>query len=114
MASGTVGTHLDSATIERLKATAAVENRTPSQLQAVAVRSLLDLAPGSRRALFAIHGIGDEAERAYAAKVCGRALLTAYEHIIQARQRPDHHPESNSRLDSEEAIEAEAVRLCRP
>ncbi len=59
------------------------------------------------------HGIGDQADRDYAAKMCGRARLAAYERIIDARQRPDHHPETNDRLDSEEATEAEAVRLCR-
>jgi hypothetical protein len=112
MASGTVGAHLDKSTMERLRATAAVENRAISQIQAVALKVLLDMSPGARRALFAIDGIADDAERQFAAKAIGRAALLAYERIIDARQARDHH--TNQALDTEEAIEAEAARLCRP
>jgi hypothetical protein len=113
MASGTVGVHLDQETIARLRSTAAVENRSLSQLQAVAVKMLLDLSPGARRALFAIDGAADDAERRFAAKVIGRAALSAYDRIIDGRHRQEHHPETNDQLDSEAAIEAEAARLCR-
>jgi hypothetical protein len=44
MASGTVGAHLDKPTIERLRATAAIENRSPSQIQAVALKMFLESA----------------------------------------------------------------------
>ncbi|MGA2128250.1 MAG: hypothetical protein ABSG76_19110 [Xanthobacteraceae bacterium] len=112
MASGTVGAHLDKATMERVRATAAVENRAISQIQAVALKALLDLSPGARRALFAIDGIADDAERQFAAKAIGRAALLAYERIIDARHQQEHH--TNHELDTEEAIDAEAARLCRP
>ena len=69
MASGTVGVHLDRESIARLRSMAAVENRSPSQIQAVALKLLLDMSPGTRRALFAIDGTADEAERIFAAKV---------------------------------------------
>ncbi len=114
MASGTVGVHLDKATIDRLRAAAAVENRSPSQIQAVALKMMLDMSPGARRALFAIDGIADDAERQFAAKAIGRAALVAYERIIDARQRQEHDADAGQKLDTEEAIEAEAVRLCRP
>jgi hypothetical protein len=108
-----VGTHLDQRTIDILRSTAAVENRKASQIQAVALKTLLSLSPGARRAFFAIDGIANERERDFAAKTIGRAALTAYERILDARHRSEHHPESNAELDTEEAIEAEAVRLCR-
>jgi len=114
MASATVGAHLDKGTIDQLRATAAVENRTTSQIQSVAIRALLDMSPGARRAIFAIHGVADEAERQFAARAMGRAALVAYERIIDARQQQRHHPDTNGELDTEEAIEAEAVRLCLP
>ncbi len=114
MASGTVGAHLDKQTIERLRATAAIENRSPSQIQAVALKMFLDMSSGARRALFAIDGISDERERAFAAKALGRAALAAYDRIIDARHSGERHPHSNQPLDTDEAIEAEAVRLCRP
>jgi hypothetical protein len=113
MASGTVGAHLDKPTIERLRATAAIENRSPSQIQAVALKMFLEMSSGARRALFAIDGIATEDERQFAAKALGRAALAAYDRIIDARHRGEHHPQSNHPLE-DEAIEAAAVRLCRP
>jgi hypothetical protein len=52
MASRTVGTRLDQRTIDLLRSTAAVENRKASQIQAMALKSLLSLSPGARRAPF--------------------------------------------------------------
>jgi cytochrome P450 len=113
MKSGTVATHLDDATLARLKEAARVENRSLSQLQRVALKALLDLSPGARHALLAIDGIADDAERRLAAKRLGRAALAAYEQIIDARSRREHRPATNESLDTEAAIEGEAVRLCR-
>jgi cytochrome P450 len=114
MKSATVATHLDHDTLSRLKHAARNENRSLSQLQRLALKALLDLTPGARRALFAIDGIADDAERRLAAKRLGRAALAAYEQIIDARSRRECHLATNKSLDAEEAIEAEAVRLCRP
>ncbi|HEV2955739.1 MAG TPA: hypothetical protein VGX95_06450 [Xanthobacteraceae bacterium] len=114
MASRTVAAHLDETTLTRLRAAASVENRSPSQIQAVALKLLLDMSPGARRALFAIDGIADDAERKLTAKRLGRAALAAYEQIIDARARRRHQRGADSALDTEEAIEAEAVRLCQP
>jgi hypothetical protein len=113
MASRTVAAHLDQTTLTRLRAAASVENRSPSQIQSVALKVLLDMSPGARRAMFAIDGIADDAERKLAAKRLGRAVLAAYEEIIDARARAQPRPAA-CELDSEDAIEAEAVRLCRP
>jgi cytochrome P450 len=114
MVNRTVAAHLDERTVTRLRAAATVENRSPSQLQAVALRVLLDLSPGARRALFAIDGIADEAERRLVAKCLGRAALAAYEQIIDARAQQERQRTGDHSLDTEEAVEAEAVRLCRP
>jgi cytochrome P450 len=114
MKSRTVATHLGDAAHARLKQVARTENRSLSQLQRVALRTLLDLSPGARHALFAIDGIADEAERRLAAKRLGRAALAAYEQMIDARTQRKHRPATNDSLDTEGAIESEAVRLCRP
>src|ERR1700730_15787394 len=106
MASGTVGAHLDQKTIDLLRSTAAVENRKPSQIQAVALKTFMSLSSGARRALFAIDGIANEREREFAARTLGRAALVAYERIIDARHK-QQPPESDGELDTEEAIEAE-------
>jgi len=113
MVSRTVAAHLDETTVTRLRAAASVENRSPSQIQAVALKLLLDISPGARRALFAIDGIADDAERKIAAKLLGRAALVAYEQIIDARARRGRPQTGDDVTATEEAIEAEAVRLCR-
>jgi hypothetical protein len=113
MASGTVGVHLDRLTIERLRAMASVENRSPSQIQAVALKLFLDLPSGARRALFAIDGIASEDERQFAAKAVGRAALAAYDRIIDARHRQTRGQAPDAPSASDEAVEAEAVRLSR-
>ena len=113
MASRTVGTHLDAETIDRLRAIAATENRAPSQIIGIALKLFLDQSPGARRALLAIDGIVDAAGRDYASKLIGRAAMKAYEAILDDRQTADYHPSENQPLDSEESIEAEAVRMCR-
>jgi hypothetical protein len=113
MASGTVGVHLDKLTIERLRAMASVENRSPSQIQAVALKLFLDMPSGARRALFAIDGIANEDERQFAAKALGRAALVAYDRIIDARHREARARPSNVAPETDEAVEAEAIRLCR-
>lgn len=97
----------------RLRSVAGLENRSPSQIQAVAIKAMLSLSPSARRALFAIDGIATEQEREFAGRMLGRAVLRAYDCILDARPRQQHQPDSNEPLDTEEAIEAEAVRLCR-
>jgi len=62
--------------------------------------------------LFAIDGTATEDERSFAMKSIGRSMLKAYEAIIDARHQGDHLPVTNATLDSDEAIEAEAMRLC--
>ena len=50
--------------IARLRAIAATENRPASQIVAVALRTMLNLSPGARRALYAIDSTAEAAERA--------------------------------------------------
>jgi hypothetical protein len=109
----TVAAHVSEGTLTRLRAMSAVENRAPSQIMAVALKAMIDLSPGARRAMYAIDGIADAGEREFAMNAIGRAALKAYERIIDAREARHHHPMTNDPLDTDEAIEAEAVRLCR-
>jgi hypothetical protein len=114
VAGGTIGAHVDDSTLSALRALVATENRPTSQVLAIALKSILGLSPGSRRALFAIDGIATDEQRAFAMKAIGRATLKAYEHILDARHQ-DELPRSLGNVpDDDEQIEAEAVRLCRP
>jgi hypothetical protein len=110
---GTVAAHVDEETIERLRAIAATENRAASQIVAVALRTMLNLSPGARRALYAIDGAAERAERDFAGHQIGRAALQAYEWMLDARHTGEPDSRANALADTEEAIEAEAVRLSR-
>jgi hypothetical protein len=110
---GTVAAHVDEDTITRLRAVAATENRPASQIVAVALRTVLNLSPGARRALYAIDGSAEGTERDFAGQQIGRAALQAYERILDTRHAGDPDPMGNAPADSEETIEAEAVRLSR-
>lgn len=111
---GTVAAHLDDETIARLRAVAATENRPASQIVAVALRTMLNLSPGARRALYAIDGAAEGTEREFAGQLVGRAALKAYDRMLDARHAGEPDPMGNAPADTEETIEAEAVRLSRP
>ena len=110
---GTVAAYADDETLARLRAVAATENRPASQIVAVALRTLLHLSPGARRALYAIDGAAQAAERDFAGRLVGRAALKAYDRILDARHAGEPDPLGNAPVDTEEAIESEAVRLSR-
>jgi hypothetical protein len=110
---GTVAAHVDDDTIARLRAVAATENRAASQIVAVALRTLLNLCPGARRALYAIDGATEGTERDLAGQLIGRAALKAYERLLDARHTDEPDPMGNAPADTEDVIEAEAVRLAQ-
>ena len=110
---GTVAAHVDDETLARLRAVAATENRPASQIVAVALRTMLNLSPGARRALYAIDGAAEATERDFAGQLVGRAALKAYDRMLDARHADEPDPMGNASADTEEAIEAVAVHLSR-
>lgn len=104
---------LDDTTAVRLADAARREARQPSQMLGVALRMFLDTSPGARRALQALDEIADPNERRWVAGVMSRAALKALEAIIRDRNRVPMESDANTPLDTEEEIEAEAVRACR-
>lgn len=111
---GTIASHLDAATLDLIRSFAATENRSPSQILAVALKLMMELPPVARRALLAVDDATNDEELSFMAKHMGRAALKAYEDILDARTNDiGAHSESDQGRDIEEAIEAEAVRVCR-
>ena len=112
MAERTVAAHLSETHVDRLAALAESEGRSTSQLIAAATKIMLELSPGARRSLLALEG-ASEPERDFAMKMLGRAAMRARERIISSRIPNDYVPVTNRSLDTDEAIEAEAVAACR-
>lgn len=106
-----IATHLDEESLQLLKDVSAAENRPISQIVSVPLRLSLRMSPAVRRALFAIDGASNEVEKAFASKVIGRSILKAYDGILDAKYLNVKRVESNSVLDTEEKIEAEATRM---
>ncbi|MCO6389246.1 hypothetical protein [Aliihoeflea sp. 40Bstr573] len=112
MAGRTVGAHLDERSADRLGRIAESEGRNPSQLVAVATRFLVDMSPAARRALISLDGSKPE-EREFVTRLLGRAALKAREKVVASRVNPKYSPVTNSPLDTEDAIDAEAVMAAR-
>lgn len=112
MGGRTVAAHIDDVVVDRLKEIAETEGRNPSQLVAVATKLMVSLSPAARRALIALDSSKPE-EREFASRLIGRAALKARERITVARNGQHRTPITNQPLDSEEAIEAEAVAVSR-
>lgn len=112
MAGRTVGAHLDERSVDRPGRSADSEGPNPSQLVALATRLLVDMSPGARRALISLDS-GKPEEREYVTRLLGRAALKAREKMVASSVDAEYSPVTNSPLDSEEAIDAEAVAAAR-
>jgi predicted transcriptional regulator len=107
----TLSAHTDEATAARVSEMAKLEDRTPSQITAAAVRWYVRLSASARDAMRRIEAQGDRAidEAAWAA---GRALLDKEYEAVLARGLEKYTPALASDAP-EDAIVAEAVRLTR-
>ena len=107
----TLSAHTDQATATRVGEMAKLEDRTPSQITAAAIRWYVRLPALARDALRRIEARGDEAIEA-AASAAGRALLDRqYEAALEVGlgRAPSTLPPGAS----EDDILAEAVRVTR-
>jgi hypothetical protein len=77
-------------------------------------KTIREMSSGARRALRATDETANDEERLFAAKVLGRAALIAYDRIIDVRHHGERRLLTSHPLDTDEAIEAEALRLCQP
>jgi predicted transcriptional regulator len=107
----TLSAHTDDATAARVSELAKLEDRTPSQITAAAVRWYVRLSAPARDALRRIEKEGDQAIEA-AAWAAGRALLDKEYEAILARGLASYAPPLLAGAP-EEAILAEAVRITR-
>ena len=112
MTGQTIAAHLDPASLAEFKSVVKTENRSPSQVVGVSLRAFLDYSPSAKRALFAIDGLAEQDDREFAARLVGRAVLRAYEGILAARRTETASLTGNEALDDDDAIEADAVRIC--
>lgn len=107
----TISAHTDEATASRVGEMSKLEDRTPSQITAAAVRWYVRLSAPARDALRRIEAQGDESidEAAWAA---GRAVLDKDYEAVLDRGLASYTP--TVRADaSEDDILAEAVRITR-
>lgn len=107
----TLSAHTDEATASRVGEMARLEDRTPSQITAAAVRWYVRLSAPARDALRRIEAQGDQAIDA-AAWAAGRALLDKEYEAVLDRGLANYTPAVAGGA-SEDAILAEAVRITR-
>jgi len=107
----TLSAHTDEATASRVSEMAKLEDRTPSQITAAAVRWYVRLSLPARDALRRIEAQGEQAidEAAWAA---GRALIDQEYEAVLDRGLQRYAPPLPAAA-SEDEILAEAVRITR-
>jgi len=111
MAGQSLSAWLDKGTTQRLGTIAKLEARPTSQLVAAAVKLYTRLPEEARAALRKVEALGSEEEVGWAMRRVTRALIDAQWEI--ASQKAAEQAKTDASLDSEMAIEAEAVRLTR-
>jgi predicted transcriptional regulator len=107
----TLSAHVDDATAARVSALAKLEDRSPSQITAAAVRWYVRLSASARDALRRIEAQGDPAIDA-AAWAAGRALLDQEYETVLKRGLANTEPNLPAGA-SPDATLAEAVRITR-
>lgn len=115
MADEAIASHMDPVTEGSVKRAARSEDVSVSKVVERAVKMQMQLDRSTRSLQQRILSVGSSDERAYLADQLGRATSKAYEDILDGRYadvEPD--PNMNTALNTEEAIEAEARRLCSP
>jgi hypothetical protein len=85
MAGGTIDVHIDVTMAGALDELIRIEGRPESQIVPVALKFMLGLSPGARRALFALDDLSTPEERDLATSLIGRAVLKAYEALLDSR-----------------------------
>lgn len=112
MAGRAMAAHLDERAAAQLEKIAEADGRKSSQLVTIATRLLLDMSPAARRAVISLDGASLEG-REFAIRLIGRATLKAKEKIVSSRVNAAYIAETNSSLDTEEAIDAKAAVAAR-
>jgi hypothetical protein len=110
MAGQSISAHADSATVARLRQTAAREGRSPSQITASSLRFYLALPAVVRGALRDIEALGTDEDQHNLTRAIARTVASAQYDVTRRRSAQAMRLDNEDNLVTDEDILAEAVR----
>jgi hypothetical protein len=113
MSGRSISAHTDPDTVARLRQVSTREGRTASQLTAAALRFYLSLSSAAHAGLREIEAFGTPEERHNLPRAIARVIAGAEFEISRRRAVADMHVDDEERLQTDDDILAEAVRLTR-
>ena len=111
MAGRSISAHVDAETVSKLGGIATREGRTPSQLTAASLKLYLALPEAVRAALHDVDALGTPEDRHNLLRAIGRTVASSHYEIARRRVAEGMQLECEDKLNTDETILAEAVRV---
>jgi hypothetical protein len=113
MSGRSISAHADPVTVARLRLVSTREGRTASQVTAAALRFYLSLPAAAHAGLREIEAFGTAEDRHNLARAIARVIAGADFEISRRRAVAGMQVDNEERLQTDEDVLAEAVRLTR-
>ena len=111
MSGKTISAYTDKQTADLVESLAKIEQRSPSQIMAIALKFFVKLPISAREAWYQIEAIGDEGDRERAIEKITQALLRERYEICQKAVVEEMNVDSLGSLETEDDILAAATEL---
>lgn len=111
MSGKTISAYTDKQTADLVELLAKIEQRTPSQVMAIALKFFVKLPVKAREAWYQIEAIGDEAERERAIEKITQTLIDERYEILQRKVVEEINIDSVGQLETEDDILTAALKL---
>ena len=111
MGGKTLSAYTDKQTADLVERLANIEQRTPSQIMAIALKFFVKLPVSAREAWYQIEAMGSEADRERAVEKVTQALVNERYQILQQAVVKEMEIDSLGQLDTEDDILTAAVKL---
>lgn len=111
MSGKTISAYTDKQTADLVEIVAKIEQRSPSQVMAIALKFFVKLPISAREAWYQIEAVGDEGDRERAVEKITQALLHERYEICQKAVVGEINIDSLGELETEDDILTAAVEL---
>ena len=111
MTGKTISAYTDKQTAEKIERLAKIEQRTPSQIMALALKFFVKLPVSAREAWYQIEAIGDETDRERAVTLITQALIKERYSLMRNKVVEEMAIDSIEGLETEDDILNAAIKL---
>ena len=111
MTGKTISAYTDKQTADLVDRLAKIEQRSPSQIMAIALKFFVKLPVSAREAWYQIEAIGDEADKEQTIQEITRALIDKRYEIMQDRVVTEMATDSIGKLETEDDIVSAGIKF---